>query len=432
MRKKLHYLVNSLIMISAISCGNSNSRSIKAKEIEPKDNEGSKQPIELPIKGERKIAKAIYYLENSGSMFGYVNGFSEYVDVVSELSEKPEFVDQKTKREFNFVNGGNNIRVTNIGEDPAILKDKLNLRGYNCGDVTRSNLNAMFQLALSKAINDTITVLITDAIYDIGNPEAPLNVLSTEGKETRSRFIERLNEGDLQTLIVKLSSHFEGNYYPVTGGVIRLSQKRPFYIFIFGETELLNNYFSEDYIKSLDGYEDLARFLIPSELDIPYQITTVDMIGSFKFNKRNKNKLESIKKDRHGNGFQFVFAADFSSIPYSDSYLKTLSNYSCSNPDFEVSYVEDAGNIKLYGLNFEPTHLIAIKSIKSPFGLLDVSLNNSVPDWISRTNSENEKNIINDTTYTFGFKFLTSAISEAYTYKSQTSDLATFTFELLK
>ncbi|MBN1968186.1 MAG: hypothetical protein JW870_02350 [Candidatus Delongbacteria bacterium] len=429
---KIHYCLIFILLIFTISCKNRNER-INSSEITDKnENETTKAVITKPKQVDRKIGKAVFYLENSGSMFGYVNGFTEYVDVISELAEKPRFAEENTKREFYFINGGQNIIITSIGENPAVLKDKLNLKGFNCGDVSKSNLNSMFQLALSKAKNDTISILISDAIYDIGKPQAPMNALSTEGRETRSRFIERLNEGDLQTIIVKLNSHFEGNYFPVTGGSVPLKQERPFYVWIFGETELLNEYFPEDYIKSLKGYSDVARFLKLSELEIPYQVIAHNKIGDFKFAKNNKNKLENVKTDRNGQGFQFTIATDFSTLPFSDSHLNSISNYSCSNTSYSINNVCGIGDLKLYGLNFTPTHLITAQTLKSPLCQLDISLLNTVPNWIENTNSDEEKNIVGDTSHTFGFKFLTNAISEAYQYKNKEANIVTFKFELIK
>jgi hypothetical protein len=63
---------------------------------------------------------------------------------------------------------------------------------------------------------------------------------------------------------------------------------------------------------------------------------------------------------------------------------------------------------------------------------LNVSLKNVVPIWIINTNSNDESNIKNDTTQTFGFKFLTNAISEAYSYKNKEKNITNFTFELIK
>lgn len=429
---RLHYYLIFSLLIFITSCKNRNERLNSSETKDQVENQTTTVKKAPQVLKKRKMGKAVFYLENSGSMFGYVNGFTEYVDVVSELAEKPRFAEEKTKREFYFVNGGQKIKITNIGENPANLKDKLNLTGFNCGDVSKSNLNSMFQLALSRAKNDTISILISDAIYDIGKPQAPMNALSTEGRETRSRFIERLNEGDLQTIIIKLNSHFDGKYFPVTGGSKKLSQDRPFYVWIFGETELLNEYFSDKYIKNLKGFSDIARFLKLSEIEVPYQATAHEKVGDFRFDKRDKNKLVSVKTDRNGQGFHFTLAADYSALPFSDSYLTSIDNYTSNNSNFTIKTVSGIGNVKLYGLNFMPTHLITVGTNRSPLCQLDISLQNTIPNWIEDTNIDDESNIIGDTSHTFGFKFLTNAICEAYQYKNKESNIVTFKFELIK
>lgn len=434
MRFHCHLIFILLIFImSCIGCKNRKER-LSGSDTKERTEENSTAPVinDTKIPAERKIGKAVFYMENSGSMFGYVNGFTEYVDVVSELAEKPRFAEEKTKREFYFVNGGQEIKITNIGKNPASLKNILNPRGFNVGDVSESNLNSMLQLALSRAKNDTISILISDAIYAIGQPQDRLNVLSMEGRKTRSIFIERLNNGDLQTIIIKLNSHFDGKYFPVTGGSKKLSQDRPFYVWIFGETELLNEYFSDEYIKSLKGFSDIARFLKLSELEVPYQATAHSKVGDFRFDRRNKNKLVGVKTDRNGQGFQFTFATDYSALPFSDSYLTSIDNYTCSNLNFSIKTIAEIDNEKLYGLEFTPTHLIAVGTARSPLCQLDISLQNSVPNWIEETNIDNDSNIVEDTSHTFGFKFLTDAICEAYQYKNKESNIVTFKFELIK
>lgn len=389
--------------------------------------------IQAPPQEVNKIAKAIFYLENSASVFGYVNGDSEYVKVVSELATKPQFIEDGVNTEFNFVNGGENIAITKIGDKFDDLKNKLNVPGYRCGDITKSNLNEMFKLALSKAKKDTISILISDAIYDIGDKANPLAALATEGKQTRTKFIERLNEGDVQTIIVKLSSDFNGTYYPVRGGTIKLKQKRPFYVFIFGETELLNKYFPDKYIKEkLAGYSNVARFLKLGDLSIPYQATALKRKGQFIFDSKDKNKLLKIKKNSNGE-FQFTFATDFSSLPFSKSYITSTSNYSINNNNnYTITNTFDKTDEILSGLKFAPTHLITVQTNKNPYGQIEVSLINKVPSWIESTNSNDESDIRNDTEHTFGFEYLTNGISEAYQYKNKEASIATFKFELKK
>lgn len=378
------------------------------------------------------LAKAVFYFENSESMFGYVNGLTEYVEVVSELAEKPRFAEEKTPCEFFLVNGGNKLQINPLGNNPAVLKKQLSRTGFRKGDVTKSNLNSMFQLALNKARRDTISILISDAIYDIGKPNAPLNALATEGKETRSRFIGRLGQGDLQTIMIKLHSHFDGYYFPVSGGKLKMKQERPYYIWIFGESKLLNDYFPEDYIKSLKGYSDFVRFLKLKETKVPFQVTSIERKGSFKVTARQgKNNLTKAKVDRNGGGFQFTVGVDFSSLPFSTSYFNSKSNYECSC-GYEVVKVSEVDK-KIHEIDsFTPTHLITVRNSKSPYCKLKVLLINQVPDWINTTSIDEENNILGDAEHTFGFRFLTGAIDQAYSHINKGKSIADFHFHIAK
>jgi hypothetical protein len=424
-------IIAFLLITIPFSCKNRNERlnTIKSLDESEVQSHGLKTDS---INPNRKVGKTIFYIENSESMFGYVGGFTEYVDVISELSEKPEFAEEKTPREFFFINGGEKVQITPIGSNPGTLKTKLIKTGFRCGDITKSNLNSMFQIALKNAIKDTISILISDAIYDIGQPEAPFNALATEGKETRSKFIERLGNGDLQTIIIKLYSQFTGDYfYTSQKGKVNLTQTRPYYIWILGETQLLNKYFPEEYIKSLKGYADMARFLKLSDIAIPYQATNQEKLGEFRLDRTNKNKLTNVKTDRNGQGFKFTFATDFGDLPFSDSYLQSIENYSC-NENFRVLNVFTVDN-KIYEVeSFTPSHFITVFTDRSPFCELQISLKNVVPNWINETSTNSETDMEKDTSHTFGFEFLLNAISDAYQYKNKEKDIVNFNFEITK
>lgn len=426
---KLSYFVLILILFS-IGCTNRKDRISASDSEEGSTDKKVETSVPKPKQQNMKISKAVFYLENSGSMFGYVKGFTEYVDVVSGLAYHNKFSEQKTPRQFYFVNGGENLKITNIGTDPSDLNDKLNLNGYNCGDPSKSNLNSMFQLALAKAKQDTICILISDGIYDLGKPQAPMNALSTEGNETKEKFINRLSDGDLETIIIKLNSHFDGNYFPVTGGSVKLSQDRPYYVFIFGDTKLLNKYFSDEYIKSLKGYSDIARFLKWNEFSIPYQITNKEKKGNFRFDNKNKNKL--IRANPVHDNFQFAFAVDFSELPFSNDFCLSQNNYKCNIDNYIVDDIVSLNEDKIPGIDFDATHLITLLSNGNPYGKISLSLNYRNPSWIQETNIDEENGIVDDTAHTFGFKFLTEAITEAYDYKNETKTIVDFNFEITK
>jgi len=229
--------------------------------------------------------------------------------------------------------------------------------------------------------------------------------------------------------MIKLQSRFDGYYFPVSGGKIKIKQTRPFYIWIFGESELLNKYFTEEYINSLEGFENMARFLKFDGLDIPYQATSQNKLGSFRFDRSQKNKLTNVKGDRNGQGFQFSFATDFSILPFTDSYFEDAQNYSPNN-NYNVSSITKVDKTIYAVTTFKPTHLITVTNLKSPYGELNVILKNVTPDWIVGSHTDEESDIKSNTTQTFGFKFLTDAISEAYAYKNKEKLVTQFKFEI--
>lgn len=431
MRK--HFLNKSTVLISALfiiffssRCNHSDINSGKIKL-------DTTNVTRVPIPKADRVGKVIVYLENSESMFGYVNGFTQYVDAVSELAEKPLFVAENTKREFYFINGGK-LQINKIGDNPSSLKSKLNKTGFNCGDITKSNLNAMFQTTLEKAQNDTITLLISDGIYDVDQPDASLNTLAILGKGTRSKFISQLQNGDIETLLIKLNSNFDGKYfYSSKRGYIKIKQSRPFYIWVFGKSTLVDKYFTEEYISNhLKGYDNYARFLKINKDNIPYQVSpSINVKGTFKPDRRNENSLTNANVGRHEEGFQFSIAVDFSHLPFSESYLTDTSNYSANN-NFNVKDIKPIRANQKYDINTlkNPTHIITVSTEKSPYGSLEIELKNKIPNWIQETSIDNENEI--DTTHTYGFKFLTKAISEAYDYENSEKDLATFKIEISK
>jgi hypothetical protein len=347
--------------------------------------------------------------------------------VLAELAEKPEFIMDKIAEEFNFVNG-NGPTITPIGNSPAVLKNKLNRAGFNCGDITKSNLNGMFQVALKNAANGAISILISDGIYDIGG--AGVTSLVTEGKGTRTQFISRLMTGDLQTIIIKLHSQFDGDYFYASKiGKIKIQGTRPYYIWIFGDSKLLNKYFPNEYISAkLTGFENMARFIKPGTSVVPYQATAEQSAGTFKFDHRTLNRLNDAKSDSHGMGFQFSIAVDFSKLSYPDSYLESKENYTITNKYTIVSIKKPSA--KIHSVAFTPTHLITVKTMKSPAGMLNISLVNKNPGWIRSTHSDSETDIGQDKTHTYGFSYLTDGMIEAYESVAADKSIASFLIDI--
>lgn len=444
--------VSSLMTLVFFSCGNRDERLGRNKN--PQQIEKPTVDVVLNTSGygksfngnnssnttsqQQTISKVTFFIENSGSMLGYVKKANDYKNAIASLSYFPEF--DNSKKEFYFINGKSNLSMKStislnfIGTDPDLLKNNLNQNSFNkFGDPRYSDLTRMFEKALSCAKRGEISILVSDCIYDVGEELDPLTALKIETEKTKKVFRDRLTTENIQTIIIKAESQFDGNYFFASKkGTQKLSQKRPYYILIFGDSKLLNKHFSEDNIsKKIAGYISMARFMKIDNINIPYQATNHNSKGTFKFDKTNKNKLINAEKDRNGQGFQFSIAVDYSSLPFPDTYYKAVENYSPSGT-YEIVNINTLTKRISEVINFSPSHLITMKTSSSPYGNIELRLNYIIPKWITETNSDNDFDILGDSIHTFGFKYLSDAITEAYQYKNKQVNLSTFKFEILK
>jgi len=422
-------VITILIGLTILSgCSGCNNRSERLNEKELNTDEQNTSII-VSDNSDRKINKVVFFLENSGSLKGYVNGDTDFKTSLTALAHLPDF--DKSKKTFYFINGKKeNCEVEFIGNNSETLEKGLISKKYN---KSYSDLTKMFEVALDSSQNNNISILITDGLYDVGESDNPKKALEKEVEITQETFRNKLNNSDIETIIIKAYSNFNGSYcFASSSGSQLINQQRPYYIFIFGNSKLLNKLNEETFNKKVKGFANIARFIKLEKKEIPYQATNKNKLGDFRPDRRGLNKLINVESDRNGQGFQFSYATDFSSLPYSDLYLETIENYSCSDDNYEVVSVTKIKK-KIYEItSFIPTHLITVSTQNSPYCELSVSLKNVVPIWIVNTNSDNESNIDNNTTQTFGFKFLTNAISEAYLYMNRENKITNFTFEIIK
>ena len=61
----------------------------------------------------------------------------------------------------------------------------------------------MFGIALDSANGNQISVLVSDCIYDVGEETDPLTALKTEIQKTQQAFRTRLENENIQTLVIK-------------------------------------------------------------------------------------------------------------------------------------------------------------------------------------------------------------------------------------
>jgi hypothetical protein len=376
-------------------------------------------PVVIKPTSTPAISKVLFFIENSGSMKGYVVGSSSYVDMLSNIANHPDLIRNNINRIFYLTSGTSTPRrVTNLNQSliPANFNE------------SRSNLNNLFKTALDSTHANSVTILVSDGIYDMCPDPNPLNTLSILGRDLRSVFIRKLQGSDFQTIVIKCKSSFNGRYFPGNCcPAYSIIQERPYYIWIFGNSDILKKYFPDNYLNSLNGYVDMARFFIYPNGNDNYRANSHKKIGTYYPSRDNANTLESARSNS-SNVFQFSIAVDYSHLPLNDKYLSDISNYVCTN-GFEVVSIDKPTDISKLGYPNQ-THLIVVKKTGNPIGTLTVSLINKGYPWITTTNINDDCNIRGNSNQTFGFEVLNKAIIDAYNNFNPVNEICKFTINL--
>lgn len=126
MKSNLFSFFNLTMLIFFLPYG-CQSRERNSKE----SSNANKTSIEV-----NEIQNITFFIENSGSLKGYVEGSTQYVDVLTNIANHPDFISDNASRSF-FISSGTDspVRITN-------LRTSLVPSNFN---QTKSNLNQLFK-----------------------------------------------------------------------------------------------------------------------------------------------------------------------------------------------------------------------------------------------------------------------------------------------
>jgi len=376
------------------------------------------------------------YIENSGSMDGYVKGNTEFKGAIRDLLVDLKYYygkDGITK--VNFINS--QIRETNTKTDLANFTQSINtiwkVQGENRSS---SNLNSVFKMILDKTDKETISILFSDCIYSIKGKDAE-GLLSDEKSLTKDAFLTRWRTDSLKlaTTIVKMKSKFTGTYYDKDNLKTVLSgQYRPYYICVIGNNDVMLDFNQKIHLEKekIEGFDN--KYIISTGVadKLYYSVLlSTNNVGRFKPIRKASTKeyvhgiedvdLKSISRNGDKNNkFTFAIAVDLRNIPAQEDYLINSENYTIGDNNFHIKEIKsvDKNNInasdwlRISAAN--PTHLIVLEATGTAISNVSIALKKQIPQWIEQTNTLNDGNIKCNLDKTFGIKYLIDGISEAY------------------
>lgn len=343
-----------------------------------------------------KLSKIKLYVENSGSMDGYMFNGSELKDAiysyVSGLSTHSDTT------ELFFVNSG----VYNV-EAPlynVIYNMSPAVFHASPGNKANTDIADIFSMLLSQVEANSVSILVTDAILDL--PLGSTAFFYTKQTQIKSIFENHLKRNpNFAIEIFRMSSRFNGKYYYTGGSVILSDQQRPYYMFVLGDKQTLsaaNNIVARSQIQH--GVEDYYAY--SSYTQVPFVV----------MNKKKKGSNGQFDVRLQQKAVPIIAKVDLQYTLHDEDFLKNPMFYS-------VAFGDDSIKIKsIKELPKEPEYTHAL-TLTLPENADEGSVNlyfcpPPYPLWLEEVNDDFSDSSVAMTMKTTGIKYIIEGISDAF------------------
>ena len=363
------------------------------------------------------------YLENSGSMNGYVKGNTGFEQSIYYYLSQVEGCGLVDSIGLYYINSkvipqGSDVEAFIHHVEPADFKRK-------GGDLGSSDIAVLLDTVLTRHCSDDVSMFISDCIFSPGKKkmraEEVRNYLIEQSTRIERIFRDKLkgeSEG-LAVVIWQLQSDFVGYYYNREDEKTWIEHKRPFYFWLIGAPGQVRRLLDAVPSGSLAGKgAEVENVYVACSggKSVGYGVVNAGKIGSFERSRREpKSSIVKCRPDgkgRQSEMFRFAVGVDYAGLPLGDGFLSNPDNYEVSTRDFEISVEPNR-----YGENHY-THLVCVTTTQVPVPAtqLEIALKNRMPDWVEERNDAVGVDLERDDAFdkTFGLKALLDGVHAAF------------------
>lgn len=379
--------------------------------------DASKSPPKKTVDAKPTVAgKVKLYLENSGSMDGYIHdGSTRYKQALTQILWAIDGSFGKSNLKINLINDSVYPKPFS-GVLSFISQLKPNSPFFKVGFTGNTNLNLMLETILDTHQTNDVSVFISDCIYS----DKALGLME---KQVQGLFNSKKSKlADLTVAVLALHSDFKGKFYPPNGGVQVINKDRPYYAIIIGKKYLVEKLMTDVKPTTLPGYGEMLVLTAKPMVTSTY--TASNLYSSGRFSVKHRDGLPEIEVN--GNqSILFTIPAMISKGLMPDAYLRDANNYKVEGGPFKVVKVDaynevaakaaDSGAVTELKLKVPtPNYVIHIQCPK-PFsdGDLTVSLVYRKPNWTERYNTDIVANS-SQSGKTFAIKYLINGLAGAF------------------
>lgn len=354
------------------------------------------------------------YLENSGSMYGYVKGQTEFEQIVYNYLVNLKLAKITSELNLFYINSNVLPQQDDVQDFIAKLEpSSFKAKGGNHGT---SDISQMIGLIMGEMNDSTVSIFISDCIFSPGKGKDAGDYLNNQKIGIKNSVGQYFNaHPKLAVMGFRCLSSFNGYCYDKNDAGKMYIGQRPFYVWLFGTQGALNR-IQNEMLKNrfqLDGVQnEFVAFAGGTTMpDSCYAVKR----GSGRFDLKrsdSKHSIENLKADKNGK-VRFSVEVNYAPFILSNAYLCDTSMYVLNDPKYKVVSVERIKEYQKY------THIIHIESEKVHPSNLEIQLCTGIPKWPEIYNDD-EGNAISasNADKTFGIKYMTGGIAEAIIRKN--------------
>ena len=330
-----------------------------------------------------------FYVENSGSMNGYLCDGSSFKNVIHYYANELENIADTTSLFFL------NSQVIPFKDDIDDYTLKMTPQTFDKlgGNTSSSSLDKMLGMVINNMNNSTVSVFVSDCILGVSYGQAD-KYFSMAKDNVKKVFVNALKKHkDLGVEIFCLNSRFKGKYYQYGKTPQQIDTQRPYYMWLIGSQKLLGEINRK---VGTSGIENLVQQVGFSNCSvIPFTVVNEHGVPG------NATSLSSRTK---GKKAQFLIRADLSSTLQADLYLANTANYEKKSPLVAIQEVRKIENpvythemvLSIFD-NAQLDECIKVKTME-------------LPQWVSDKNDMTGQNLKK----TAGIKYIIGGVADAY------------------
>lgn len=354
------------------------------------------------------------YLENSGSMDGYVKGTTEFEQIVYNYLVNLKLAKITSELNLFYINSNVLPQQGDVQDfieklEPTSFKAKGGNRGT-------SDISQMIGMIMNEMNDSIVSIFISDCIFSPGRGKDAEDYLNNQTIGIKNVVGQYFNSHpELAVMGYRCMSSFNGYCYDKNDAGTLYVGKRPFYVWLFGTQGALNR-IQNEMLKNryqLDGVQnEFMAFTGGTTMpDSCYAVKRGS--GKFDLNRNDpKHSIENLKADKNGK-VRFSIEVNYAPLILNDAYLCDTSMYVVNDSKYKVVSVERIKEYQKY------SHIIHIEAERVHPSNLEIQLCTGIPNWPEHYNDD-EGNTISESNAdkTFGIKYMTNGIAEAIIRKN--------------